>query len=567
MAREEPADGQIPEIPIDEHLNLIPGLLSAENIAYFRDELVTVPCGDYLGAVNSGLPMTVYELESLLHVQIRAQNTKCRTVMETLVRLTVTINHYYNSRRILELGVARVRQLGETNLDRLDAGYRRLHRALEGSDNPYHLVEDLTNTHLPLSRCQTHLHTLYRMCRQSRIETPEHLRDEYPVLGLFNHLYLAPLLTNREGIDLYAANLADLTQQRTQPPLRLWTAVQRTRDPEPVLNDLMFLLSLNATLARHREELRALRKWIVMQLSVFCSDLYLVYTQVPETRDTYRRLAREVLGFIDRFRPESTEDFLFAPVLALLFDFARQVQDADVYASPAFMRFASIIMIIRLYNAERGTRVTSGLDPDSEEEPGAGLEEESISSFMEARYLARNPYGSRDLFRCPRDLVGFLGRGFIRTTPTQEIMTGATEETVEFEHFQLDSQHRLILEGAARQVQMLPQQLERYLETVTTPLPVVEDTPPPSALLFADVNLRPIRFRPDGPRRRFRSVAGLRPYSVGRRPSGARASGVRASGPRASTAASSSAAGPGSPSGSESVSELHDLTERFRDAL
>lgn len=478
-------DTNYPGIPVDEHLNFIRGLLSEADIVYTRDELIEAGNHDFVGLLNSGLPMPTFALETLVAFQIRPSHIRCRQIAEKALKLAIMINHYYRSRSIFQAGIYALRDAmsRNNNLHRIESGLRRLMTALDMEENPFYLIENLEELDVLDGEYKDHLRTVYDICNRAGISIPEETRLLYPRLTLFNHLYMAPLFTSEEAVSVFAENLRSLTLG-TGAPLALLTERNATRDPEPVLNDVLFALSMNNALSRHRQELYTLKRWILEKLNLLCVDIYTAYTQVPEIRDLFRMTVLSVVDTLEAGIEDDAQYFTFAPILSNVFQLLKELHKTRVYVLPDFVRFSVFTVSTRLHNAREG--VSNG--PSDE----IDLEYDPTSIFDETQYLYKNPYGNKDLFRCPRNLVRYLGiNNVIRARLSHTMMTALEENTFHTDTETTDLHEQLMLEGTAKQLGMLPRQLAQYVNTVEEDRDVAGQTMPElQQKLFADVTIR-----------------------------------------------------------------------------
>lgn len=502
-------------VQVDEDINLKPGLLSRDDVEYVKD-LITDSCSSFVGLINSGFPSPTHVVDTLLHFQVRVQHIKCRQIIEPALKLVFTANYYYNSKSILERSINALNGiLAHEDFQRIETGFRRLNRATNVSDNPYDVLEAIENPALSEGQYAEHLASVYKLVRLAGINTEDYVPGHYPRLGVFNHIYKPPLFTALEAVETYSENLKNLTLQTEGSGLRLLTAVHRSRDPDLVVNDVMFLLSLSHLNFMHAAELSSMYKWIGTQASMLCSSLYMCYTQVPETRDVYAAIVRGVYGFVHR-PPENAS---LRPVLKNVLSMIRKLEAADVYIVPGYLATSVFSLLLKLHNAIaqedgvipvflEGRRATS--EPYTVPDP--------TSPFDNARYVFKNPYSRDDLFKCPQNLIQYLGPDFITSKPTQQILMEVSETEVTFENYELALMHSLMVEGAASQLKMLPQQLTRYLHNTPTSADVVEDSDAEDSL-FADVQLRTLSTDQPARRRRRRQRASLMailPYSRSR---------------------------------------------------
>lgn len=297
---------------------------------------------------------------------------------------------------------------------------------------------------------------------------------------------MPPLYTTAEAVRTYAENIRSLTRREATIP-KLLTTLKKTKDPEETVNDVLFCLSVNNAITKQRQELITVKKWFLAQLSDLCSQFYVVYTQIPESREAFTHLARLAVQLTHHGIPDSEDNFGMAPVLKAIFDYVRLVSRSGIYALPKFVQFCVFDVGARLHDsADESDDMSSDGEIDLEEDPTA--------AFTEAKYLLKNPYGQTGLFKCPQNLVRYLGPEAIIDGPMDHTKIRSLEDnSLQFDVFSVDIYQQLMLEGAARQLGMLPTQLAQYVNRTTSEMDVVEDTfPGMQRNLFADVAIRPI---------------------------------------------------------------------------
>uniref|UniRef100_A0AAU7E1Z5 Tegument protein UL35 n=1 Tax=Lemniscomys rat herpesvirus TaxID=3141920 RepID=A0AAU7E1Z5_9VIRU len=496
-------------------MNFLPNVLRDEDVDYVR-ELILESDEGVIGALNSGLPMPVYVLESLFVIRVRHRYAKVRQIAEPIVKLAVMCNHYYNSHRIMRNSLLSLRQLfTHQDLERIESGLRRLNRAVNHPENPITLLDTIGSLDMPNGAYEKHLSSVYDLARRAFVQVSDEARRSYPKLGLFNYLYQAPNFTSAEAVETYAENLSNLTRGIDAAPQSL-TVRKRSRDPEDVLNDLMYSLSLSHLVVRHQDTLYSLRRWLIIQFSVLCERLYITYTQIPEIRDEFVDVVRQALLLVNQDTEEEEDEFSLEPALVSIFRLLRTVANFDVYVVPDYVRFSTFALIVKIHYAQEVRRNNAESDDEYD------VEVDPSSPYLNARYYVNNPYGDPQLFHCPRNVNRYLGRQFVRKTTKQTMLMEYDENFITFEDFELDLHRQLIIEGASRQLKMRPEQLEHYVGLDIRDADVVE---PDSRDLFADVRIRQNqrsparedrrRRREDG--RRYVNLIDVRPYSTDRR--------------------------------------------------
>nr|WRQ19877.1 MAG: protein m35 [Herpesviridae sp.] len=498
-------------LPVDEHLNFIPQVLNGEDASYVK-ELVLNSDEGAVGFLNSGLPMPAYILEAMFVIRIKHRYVKYRQIAEPIIKLAIMSNHYYNSHRIMQNSLLSLQQLfTNQNLERLESGFRRLIRAVNHPDNPRTILDTIGDLDMPTGAYEKHLLTLNDLARRARIQVSNEVPRHYPKLGLFNYLYKAPNFTSVEAVNAYSNNLANLTRRLNVTPQTL-TVTKRSKDPEDVLNDLMFSLSLSHLVVKHQETLYALRRWIIIQFSTLCQRLYITYTQIPEIRDLFLEVVRETLTLLGQGVEEEEGDFSLGPAIGAAFRLLRRVTTFDVYVLPEYITFSSFNLIAKIHYNEEVRRNNAESDDEYD------IEIDPTSPYIDATYYVNNPYSDPQLFHCPRNVNRYLGRDFIAKSTKQDMLTESEDRFITFESYELDLHRQLIIEGASRQLKMRPGQLEHYLNLEIRDADVVE--PDDSQNLFADVQIRLRQNRDNETRRRGRRYVNLidvRPYSTTRR--------------------------------------------------
>lgn len=487
---------------VDERFNFPERILSQDDLTFIRDAICDGDEG-VMAAINSGLPMQSYVLDSLLSIRVKHRFSKVRLILEPIIAFTVTVSHFYNGRRIFrEATTKRAQMFTSSDIQRLDSGLRRLYRATGTLDNPYDLLEAVEELDVTQGVYQSHLQSIYRLLTKINFDISMTQQLDFTGLSVFNYIFDAPKFTTQEAIAMYTSNLADITR-RAQRPLSALTVSKRSKDVHDVLNDIMFSLALGNMIIRHEDALKALKKSLLMKLNNLCAKLYMTYTQVPSTKEIFLEIAKESFALVSS---ESEDPPEFGRVIASMLRFVRAVITADVYANPDYVTQQVFAVNSRIYDLE-GAAVGHGTDLDVEMDP---------TSPYTASYYITNPYTDKNIFKCPKDLTSYMGRSMIKKKLTQDLVTECTDNSLTYETFELDMLGDLILEGAAKHLKITLEQLSHYLETVNSPADVIDEETA-DVDLFADVEIRaPPRNR--GPDRtpRFTNIKGAKPYQASR---------------------------------------------------
>lgn len=482
---------------VDPNCNFPANLLSEEDLTFVRNAVCEGDEG-VIAALNSGLPMQPYVLDSLLAIRVCHKYSKVRLLLEPVITFTVAVAHYINARRILREATARRAQMfSSTDITRLDGGLRRLYRAIGSTENPYTLIEAVEDLDLPQGAYESHVKNIYDILSKLSFNFSTSELLDYKRLSIFNYIYESPKFTTQEAISTYADNLADITR-RIQRPLRSLTVIKRSKEPHDVLNDILFSLSLGNAIVRHQEALRALRKSLLMKVNNLCAKFYVIYTQCPETKLMFSELARESFLLITSTSDEPPD---FSRLICMMLRFVRAIISANIYANPDYITQQIFSLNSRLYNIE-GSVVGHEDDLD--------IEIDHSGPYVTSYYIT-NPYTDSNLFRCPRDLVSYMGNLFVKKL-TQDIITECTENNMTYDTYELDILNDLIIEGAAKHLKMKTEQLSQYLNTISTPSDVIDDMS--ESDIFADIEIRPPSST-RGPDRtpRFTNLKGAKPYS------------------------------------------------------
>lgn len=493
---------------IDSKHNFPDQLLLSEDLELILASLTDGDAG-LIAALNSGLPMQPYVFEALCNVRVRHAYVKVRSLLEPIISFAVASAHYYNGKRILNEAITRRAQMFTTpDLQRLDLGLRRLYRAARSEENPYDIMEAIEDLDLPRGAYEKHLSTLYELLRAVNVDLEATSQLDYQRLGTFNYLFDSPKFLSQEAIETYADNLADITRRNTRRPLRALTVFKRSKDFDDVTNDIMFSLALGNAIVQHQTALIAMRKTLLLKLSRLCEQSYVAYTQVPETKIIFADLSRQTFELVTSTSNQSPN---FAPVIATLMRFVRTLMDAGIYACPDYMTSQIFAFNSRMYELESPL---AGHDTELE------VETDPSGPYDQIQYYAINPYTDPNLFKCPKDLMTYLGDGLIRTRLVQSLITEATETSVNYENYELDALNDMILEGASRSLKISSEQLQHYMDIVPSDAGAVitEENKDANVDLFADVEIR--RHETHRPARgsRFTNVKGGKPYSItGRR--------------------------------------------------
>ncbi|AAF99133.1 pR35 [rat cytomegalovirus strain Maastricht] len=492
---------------IDARHNFPERFLSPDDLDLILAALTDGDAG-VVAALNAGLPMAPYMFEALCNPRVRHRFVKVRQLLEPVISFAVGAAHYYNGKRVLEEATnRRARMFGPPDIQRLDIGLRRIYRAARSDDNPYDLMEAVEDLDLPKGAYEKHLRTLYDLLQRVNVDLAATSGLDYQRLSTFNYLFDAPRFLTQEAIETYADNLADITRRDATRPLRSLTVFKRSKDVEDVANDIMFSLALGNAIVQQQAALIAMRKSLLLKLSRLCELSYVAYTQVPETKAVFADLARETHRLVTSTSEEPPD---FGPPVATLLRFVRALMDADVYVCPEYVTGQIFAINSRMYDLDSAL---AGYDHELE------IEGDPSGPYDQIRYYAINPYTDSRLFKCPKDLLGHLGDGLIRTRMVQSLITEATDTAVTYDNYELDAVNGLILEGAARSLKISLEQLRHYMEAVPdgAGAAVVADGEE-DADLFADVEVR--RPAPTRPARgsRFANLKGAKPYSAtGRR--------------------------------------------------
>nr|CDI95379.1 GP35 [Caviid herpesvirus 2 str. CIDMTR] len=488
-----------PEIPLDENYNFSPSVLTEEDIRYVTHRLVEEPCLRKLAFFNSGIPVPAFELEANIRVDVKRQCLRISQVAEQAVKIAVCASHLVNSKLLLvKYTDAITIFMNSPHRERLETGYRRLCQALNDDSNPADMIQSLDDTYLPTSIYKHRLQHLYDLADSINIDVEDEARRHYHKLGVFNNFYKSPLFFTTEAVLAYATNIEQITRGNTLD-FDLMTIKKLSKDPIDVLNDMMFILSFNHMVFVQTEDCFTLRKWIITSLNNFTLDMHTAYTQVPETRITFLNLVDMVASMINTNTDieDDDEDSQFKPALRVVFNMLRELEKASVYVLPEFMRFASFVVLLKLLNRRTETHC-AGLDLAFRgQESTADLDPSTPYSVVE--YNLKNPYGNKQLFRCPRNVPKYLGEDLVEMNMTQPIISTAEDGSPTVDYYELQKQACLMMEGAAQQLRMTPEQIKAYAynkelvapaEAETT---VTEDVLEPEDPLFANVSRRHVR--------------------------------------------------------------------------
>lgn len=503
---------QIPEpirIAMNDTLNFSNALISDDDIAYIVS-LLDESCLSLLGMLNYGVPMPIHEIEAVFQLQLRHDALMCREVATDVIKLVVLCNHYYNSHTTLTNTIQQIRRVfSGANLERLEAGLARLYRATDSQSNAFYTTENIGRLDLPTGAYMKELRLLYDICNRAGLTVSDSAKESYFMLNAYNHIYKPPRYTSSEGVRMYADNLKNLAM-RFDSPLRILTAEKRTRDPEETANDLMFALSMTNLMLMHQDELALLKQWILAIMNEMCATLYIAYLQVPSTSSLYGSVVDNVMRLTENGISESSERPVFSDVLAAMLTFIKSLYSANVYIVPSLFKFATFSVILSTHNVLEETEHTDEDDRNVELDP--------TSPYTNARYMVKNPFGRRPLFKCPDNLVKHLRQDLVKSEPVQAMLTEWSNQTVTFDYFRLDFIETLMIEGASRQLKMLPEQLSEYLDKARSDARVLDRCHfQGDDSVFADVRVRTIprtvredaRRRPDRAHRRGRTS---RPY-------------------------------------------------------
>uniref|UniRef100_A0AAU7E238 Tegument protein UL35 n=1 Tax=Hipposideros bat herpesvirus TaxID=3141919 RepID=A0AAU7E238_9VIRU len=501
---------QLVSVAMDDSLNFHASLLRSPDIQYIVS-LLDESCFQVVGTANFGVPMPLCELDAILQLQIRHESIRCRELAVRIIRFIILCCHYYNGHAILVHSIRQIqRTFSGANKERLESALARLYRSIDSSQNAYHVVEHIGHLDMPTGAYVKQLRQAYNACERAGITVSAEARSMYPTLCSYNHLYRPPKYTSPACVRLYADGIRHLTM-RDNAPLRIMTAERRTRDPVEAVNDLMFALSLTNLILMHQDELSVLKKWLLATLNEMCAQLYVAYLQVPSTSALYVSILNEVTNLIDTDLHEDGNQLCFAAVTEALLRFLRALYSSGVYINVDLFRFSAFSVMI------------SGHNILNEAEEERDLELDPTSPYTDARYMVKNPFGQRNLFRCPDNLVKHLRDDFIESDPVQIMMTDWENNVATFDYYKLDYMKTLMVEGAAKQLKMLPTQMAEYLDRACSAARVVDRPHALEESMFANVRVRilptPERRRDVRRTRPFRRDSDTRPY---RRPTGPR---------------------------------------------
>lgn len=462
------------------------------DIQYLSEQVLTADSASLVSSLNLGIPMPVYVLEALLDIHILQERARCRQLFQPIVQLAVLANYYYTCRATLWTSSRSLRQLfSGINMERLESGFRRLCRATNPEFNPHPVLETIGGFSMKDSEYRKHMRRMYDIIALLGINTEPRAVESYPDLNERNHLYSCPRFTTAEAVHIYASNIRTMSGF-SSVPLQILTANKRTKDPQEVINDIMFALSATHMLIKLKNELSSLKTWIMIKFGMLCKQFYIVYTQALETSDAYRAFVSSVSIITRRNMSESRDDFALAEPVRLALAFAKAVLDTDVYAVPEYVACSVFAFLLRAHNVlqedDSQDAIPSHDDTDNEDF------DEHPAPFQEIVYLPRNPYGNPSISKCPRDVVTFLKTKFITCDLTQCVLTNLTDRSVTFENFRLEHHIPMLMEGAAQQLKMSPRQLNSYLSMARSGADVYQDpneSPYSDETLFANVRVRP----------------------------------------------------------------------------
>lgn len=494
-------------ITINASYNFAEGLLSERDIIFIQEAVSPGDVGT-MAALNSGLPMRVYTMKSLMTIRVRHRFSKVRVILEPIIAFAVSVSHFQNTRRILRDAMAKRAQLfNPADINRIEAGLYRIYRAVNSHENPYTLIEAIQNTDLPRGAYESHVKQIYALLENIHFDFQTTARLDYTRLSTFNYFFVSPKFTSQEAIDMYADNLANITR-RSQTPLQCLTVTRVSRDPHDVLNDCLFALALGNAIVSHQDSVRSLHRSLIMDATALCSRLYPTYLQVPETRRIYAALARECFRLTAAI---STEPVQYTSLLSLMFQFVREIIAADVYACPDYVTQQIFAISGRFYGLQSPMFGHAG-DLDVEIDP---------TSVYQASYHVNNPFTDPNIFKCPKDIVSHIGSHIFEKRLTTEVFTDCTDRDLSTEAISTDMVKDLVSEGAARALKITPHQVQSYLNVANTPSEVLTSADS-TADLFADVYIEPEGPPADEDRRinrtsRFINLRGARPYPANRR--------------------------------------------------
>ncbi|AWV68127.1 M35 protein [Murid betaherpesvirus 1] len=488
---------------INDRCNFPENMLSEENIQFIQDAVCNGDLGA-LAALNSGLPMTPYMLEALMAIRVKHKLTKVRQTLEPTIGYVVSVAHLINGTRILRSATAKhATAWGPNDKHRAESGLRRVYRALNLEDNPFDLIEAVSDLDLSQGAYESHVRHIYSLLKALGYDVVRLSQSlDYSMMTVFNYLYESPLYTTQEAVTAYSKNIAGITKM-SREPFETLSVVHRSKDPPEILNDMLFLLSVGRMIVLHQESLRALRKNLVLMASQLCSTLYTAYTQVPETKALFREVAKEAHALLSSRSPDTPN---FRPFVACTLQFIKEIIKADVYTCPRYLTNQILAVTARLHGLE-GAAMGHDEDLDVEVDP---------TNPYTAKYHVNNPYNDRNIFSCPRSLVAYVGDSMFKKTMTQELLVNCTDREAVYQTYELPSIPDLVGEGAAKRAHITPELLSHYLSTVDTPTEVMTDENEDGEEedLFADVSVAPTSpVRPIRAGQRMTNLRGARPYS------------------------------------------------------
>nr|WEG69727.1 tegument protein UL35 [Mastomys natalensis cytomegalovirus 3]WEG69867.1 tegument protein UL35 [Mastomys natalensis cytomegalovirus 3]WEG70007.1 tegument protein UL35 [Mastomys natalensis cytomegalovirus 3]WEG70147.1 tegument protein UL35 [Mastomys natalensis cytomegalovirus 3]WEG70287.1 tegument protein UL35 [Mastomys natalensis cytomegalovirus 3] len=479
---------------IDSRCNFPDSLLDADDIRFIQH---VVRDGDIgaMAALNAGLPMKPYMLDSLLSIRVKHRYSKVRLILEPILQFIVRAAHLHNGRYILRDGLSKKSQMfTATDTTRLESGLRRLYHALGMPDNPFDILEAIDNMDLPNIAYERYLKHIYNII--SLLEPNVRDRLDYTHLTVFNYIYDPPKFTTQEAINVYAKNLSNITK-KIPHRIETLTVTHRSRDPIHVINDLLFCLSFGNYLVSHQDSLRTLKKSMLLSLNNLCGMLYITYTQIPETKSLFQDIARESHVLITS-TSEGTPDF--SHIAKYMLRFVRAAITADVYTVPEYLSNQIFAITSRLHDVE-GAAVGHSDDLDVE------IDEDSEYAIA---YHVTNPYVDANIFKCPRDVISYIG-SMITKKLYREIITEYDEDTLTSNIYEMDLTNDLIQEGAARALRISHEQLSSYLSGSHPPSEVLQE----SENLFADTTpVTSTQTRDSSQGLRYADIRGAKPYSV-----------------------------------------------------